>query len=126
MGSHGANTLALPGGHLDMGESWETCALREIKEETNLDLDEASIRFVHVTNDIAIGGNNLKHYITIFMEARTTADSAPLENMEPHKCVGWNWTPWNELVVIPVDKVFDPLHHFITERNAPPPYASTS
>ena len=72
LGSHGANTIALPGGHLEMGEEWATCAAREIKEEANLDLDEASIRFVHVTNDAAIGGNPDKHYITIFMEAKVS------------------------------------------------------
>jgi 8-oxo-dGTP diphosphatase len=119
LGSHGANTIALPGGHLDMGESWETCALREIKEETNLDLEIGSIRLCHVTNDIAIGGNPNKHYITIFMEAKLTSDSAPLENLEPHKCVGWTWTPWAELQAMPDERVFDPLTNFMQARGAP-------
>jgi ADP-ribose pyrophosphatase YjhB (NUDIX family) len=46
-GSHGAGKLALPGGHLELGEAWEDCAKREVKEETNLDIED--IRFVHVT-----------------------------------------------------------------------------
>lgn len=46
-GSHGAGKLALPGGHLELGEDWETCATREVKEETNLDIE--GVRFVHVT-----------------------------------------------------------------------------
>jgi 8-oxo-dGTP diphosphatase len=46
-GSHGAGKLALPGGHLELGEAWEVCAKREVKEETNLDIGD--IRFIHVT-----------------------------------------------------------------------------
>jgi 8-oxo-dGTP diphosphatase len=47
LGSHGANTFALPGGHLELGESWAECAAREVEEETNLTIE--NINFVHVT-----------------------------------------------------------------------------
>jgi 8-oxo-dGTP diphosphatase len=46
-GSHGAGRLALPGGHLELGESWEECAQREVKEETNLSISQ--IRMFQVT-----------------------------------------------------------------------------
>ena len=63
-GSHGAGEYALPGGHLEVGESWEQCALREVLEETGLRLQRA--RFVFVTNNLVDSG---AHYVTIFMRA---------------------------------------------------------
>ena len=47
MGSHGAGKYALPGGHLELGESWEDCLLREVNEETNLSIE--NLKLVHVT-----------------------------------------------------------------------------
>ena len=43
-----ANTFAFPGGRLDLGETMEACARREVKEETNIDLDP-SFPLQHVT-----------------------------------------------------------------------------
>lgn len=39
LGSHGSGTLALPGGHLELHESFEECAIREVLEETGIELD---------------------------------------------------------------------------------------
>jgi 8-oxo-dGTP diphosphatase len=46
-GSHGAGKFAFPGGHLELGESWEDCLQREVKEETNLTVE--NLKLVHVT-----------------------------------------------------------------------------
>lgn len=48
-GSHESGTLSLPGGHLEMMESWDDCARREVEEETGLKVHD--LKMVHVTND---------------------------------------------------------------------------
>ena len=112
----GHGKLALPGGHLELNETWEECAVREIKEETNLDIED--IQFAHVTNDRCIDGNINKHYITIFVSGNVKDSSAPLTNMEPHKCAGWEWTPWQSIVDMyrtDRSRLFDPLRNFIAD-----------
>jgi 8-oxo-dGTP diphosphatase len=42
-GSHGEGTWSCPGGHLEFGESFKDTARREVKEETNLEID--NVRF---------------------------------------------------------------------------------
>jgi 8-oxo-dGTP diphosphatase len=90
-GSHGANTWAFPGGHLEYGESWKNCAKREVLEETNLDIKGLS--YFHVTNDVFEWEN--KHYITIYLVAYYS--SGLLKTMEPDKCEGWKWIGKDEL-----------------------------
>lgn len=55
-------TWALPGGHLEHGESFEACAQREVLEETGLHASD--IHFLTATNSILEEG---AHYVTIFM-----------------------------------------------------------
>ncbi|KAK3067338.1 hypothetical protein LTS18_001172, partial [Coniosporium uncinatum] len=66
LGSHGEGTYALPGGHLEYGESFEECAAREVLEETGLDVSE--LRFLTATNSVF--DDVKKHYVTIFMACR--------------------------------------------------------
>ena len=99
-----------------MGESWADCAAREVKEETNLDMDQW--QYFHTTNDPAIAGNPAKHYITIFMTASVSPTSAELINMEPHKCEKWEWIPWSEVLNIYQSNrsiLFDPVVHLIED-----------
>ena len=91
------------GGHLEYGESWEECAIRETIEETGLKIK--NIRFATATNDIFEKEN--KHYITIFMLA--DYDGGELKIMEPDKCEKWDWFEWKE------EKLPKPL--FIPQQN---------
>ena len=85
-----AGKYALPGGHLEVGESWENCAKRETDEETNLEIE--NISNVIVTNNANMEGG--KHYVTIFMRGTVKNDSKILNNNEPHKCEKWEWVLW--------------------------------
>lgn len=90
-GAHGAESWSFPGGHLEFGESWQACAVREVREETGLEL--SSLGFVAVTNDVFIEAG--KHYVTIFMHAQARSNAAELR--EPDKCEGWAWFDWSNL-----------------------------
>ena len=108
-GSHGAGRWALPGGHLERGESFEACGAREAGEETGLELAPTRFSLLLATNDVMEGDGG--HYVTLFVGARVSADEARLvRNTEPDKCRGWEWLEWKELAEKPT---FLPLRHFL-------------
>jgi 8-oxo-dGTP diphosphatase len=84
-GSHGAETWAPPSGKLELGESWEDCARREVAEETGLEID--NIHFLAATNDIF--KNEDLHYVTLILKADWVANEARV--LEPTKCREWRW-----------------------------------
>ena len=111
-GSHGAGTLALPGGHLEFGESWESCARREVLEETGVS-QITGLKLLHVTNDPMLGEN--KHYVTLFM-AGVIDDGAEVNNLEPNKCEGWEEFTLDDLRTS--DKLFGPLKMLVENNPA--------
>jgi len=88
----GTNTWAPPGGKLDMCEEIKDCAIRELKEETNLTTTADNLTLIGVTNDIF--SDNI-HYITIYYMVDTYVGK--LKIMEPDKCEEWKWFDYNDL-----------------------------
>eukprot|EP00276_Gloeochaete_wittrockiana_P009380 CAMPEP_0184655430 /NCGR_PEP_ID=MMETSP0308-20130426/13034_1 /TAXON_ID=38269 /ORGANISM="Gloeochaete witrockiana, Strain SAG 46.84" /LENGTH=117 /DNA_ID=CAMNT_0027091887 /DNA_START=39 /DNA_END=389 /DNA_ORIENTATION=+ len=88
-GSHGSGTYALPGGFLELYETWEDCAARELKEECGIDI--RNLRHVGTTNNIMRDEN--RHTITVFMQGEVPEEEVP-QNLEPDKCEGWSWVTW--------------------------------
>lgn len=70
-----AGALQLPGGHLEVGESPEECAAREVEEETGLTIITDDIRFLTATNDVFEAEG--KHYVTLFVGCRVADDVEP-------------------------------------------------
>ncbi|GJU89981.1 NUDIX hydrolase 1 [Tanacetum coccineum] len=84
--SIGAYTYALPGGHLEFGESFEECAAREVKEETGLDIK--NIELLTATNNLL---SDSVHLVIIYMRAHLSDPNQSPQNIEPEKCEGWEW-----------------------------------
>lgn len=111
----GKDCYQLPGGHLEYRESFEECAKRELKEETNLDSN--SFKLVYITNTILSQDNqNDKHYVNIFMKTIIDDDST-LKCLEPEKCSDWIWVKWNDLKNF---KLFLPLQQTFYDSNFNP------
>ncbi|KAG2499860.1 hypothetical protein HYH03_002151 [Edaphochlamys debaryana] len=88
-GSHGSGSYALPGGHLELGESFEQCAIREVEEETGITLRDPV--FAYAVNSVFSPD---VHYVTIFMRC-DVEPGTEAKLMEPHKCESWMWVPWD-------------------------------
>jgi ADP-ribose pyrophosphatase YjhB (NUDIX family) len=90
-GSH-APYWSIPGGHLELGESFEAAAIREVAEETGLAIQGPEV--VAVTNNLETWRESGLHYISVTLHAR--ADGEP-QLLEPEKCEGWVWRDPREL-----------------------------
>jgi len=96
-GSHGAGEYSFPGGHLEYMESFEECAVREVKEECGIEIK--NIRFSYVTN---VKKYAPKHYVHIGLVAEW--ESGEPKIMEPEKAGEWLWYD--------LDKVPEPMFEF--------------
>jgi 8-oxo-dGTP diphosphatase len=104
LNSLGHGEWALPGGHLEFGESWESCAVREVAEETGIVLERAAFagvqNVVHAApshpGDGGSGGGASSHYVVIFMRGTAPQGAVP-RVLEPHKCAGWQWAEWDAI-----------------------------
>jgi ADP-ribose pyrophosphatase YjhB (NUDIX family) len=65
-------TLNLPGGYLDLGETWQQGACRELHEETGITISDQQIRLYDVQN-------GLDHTLVIF----GLAEPQPIELFQP-------------------------------------------
>lgn len=99
---HNKGTWQSAGGHLEFGERFEECVIREVKEETGLMIK--NIKQVVATNDIF--PNDKKHYVTVFFVCKFKK-GVP-KPLEPDKCSEWRWFDKGNLpknLFLPYDKI---------------------
>jgi ADP-ribose pyrophosphatase YjhB (NUDIX family) len=94
-------TLTLPGGYLDLGETWQQGARRELHEETGIDISEAEISLYDVQN-------GLDHTLVIFGLARPQSSELfqPFSSSETQEVV---------LIEKPIELGF-PMHTEVVQR----------
>lgn len=105
LSKHGTGTWAPPGGHLEFGESFEQCAVREVAEETAIQIDPTDVQIIGVTNDIFESENS--HYVTIHCMVEKFSGTPKI--MEPDKCKQWQWCKISQMP----DNLFVPAKNFL-------------
>jgi 8-oxo-dGTP diphosphatase len=91
-GSH-AQYYSIPGGHLELGETFEEAAVKEVKEETSLTIIDPKV--FCVTNNIETFNKEGKHYISVSLLVNKF-EGEP-KALEPEKCREWFWIDPKEL-----------------------------
>ncbi len=107
-GSHGEGTWGLPGGHQEFGETPEQTAVREVAEETGLNVIET--RRMGFTDDQMLDID--RHYITLFIGCDVSTGVAQI--MEPDKATDLGWFTIDELRTR--DDLFAPLQNFLEQH----------
>jgi 8-oxo-dGTP diphosphatase len=107
---HGAGSWSTPGGHLDFGETPESCAAREAKEEVGMDV--VNIRFRAITNDFfEMYG---KHYISIWMDGECLSGE-PIISAD-YEVAELGWFEWDSLP----EPLFLPFENLLRGISYPP------
>ena len=91
-GSHGEGEYGGTGGHMELLESFEASALRELSEEAGPQVKIKNIKFLCLTNMTAYAP---KHYVDVGMVAEWVSGEPIV--MEPHKLESWGWYDLDEL-----------------------------
>lgn len=84
-------TWAPPGGHLEFGESFAECALREAQEETGLVVRDAVLGTVTST----VYQQEQDHYVSILMVAQFAGGEPVATETDKHG--EWQWFEWATL-----------------------------
>ncbi|MFM2481746.1 nucleotide triphosphate diphosphatase NUDT15 [Celerinatantimonas sp. YJH-8] len=84
---------ALPGGKVELGESFEQTAMREVQEETGLTIEHVQV--IGLTNNLQTYQHEGIHFVSAILTCDPVAQTPCLR--EPHRCEQWRWFEINQL-----------------------------
>lgn len=87
----GEGTWTFPGGKVDLGETIQTSIIRELEEETGIQISKDSLRIISIRDNI----KGDAHFLTAGFLC--TDFSGEPEVKEPDEIVEWKWFSLDEL-----------------------------
>ena len=78
---------SLPSGHVEEGETFKECAVREAKEEVGVEIEERDLECVHIMQRLS--SVDSEERIDNFFKVNKWKGT--LENKEPEKCDDLSW-----------------------------------
>lgn len=103
-----AGEWCIPGGKLDWGESLEDGAIREVREETGIEIKNPEVISIH--NCI----NEYAHFVTVGLVAKQWSGEAKV--MEPDEIVEWKWFDIKDLPYPRYFPSFEVIENFIKKK----------
>ena len=79
---------SLPAGHVEQGESFSQCILREAEEEAGITIHPEDLKVAHIMHRNS-GHAELNERIDVFFTAEKW--NGEISNREPHKCDDLSW-----------------------------------
>lgn len=99
-GSHCPGVLANAGGRQDFGKTLEQTAVDEVHQETGLRVEvvpyQSNQTWFMKTEDII--QSEQVHFHTFWFLTRHLDPNPQPVNKEPHKCNGWGWYSWDDIM----------------------------
>ena len=92
IGSH-SPLFSIPGGHLELGETFEEAAIKEVFEETGLIISNPKV--ICITNNLRTFKDEGKHYVSINLFTNEFTGDVVVK--EKDKCEYWEWFTLDEI-----------------------------